>query len=146
MFLGHNELVDVLLSLHLLIFERLHDLFGNARAPRVELVDRNAENWLSAQIMWTDRRFIEKLIANQRRVVRVALLGTRKKNSFKINFTSEKLCESKMFAIGSKTKVKCTWSEKLMLSKTRYSLGMVGMRVSIVIISTFVMWIVAKYL
>lgn len=79
MFLGHNELVDVLLSLHLLIFERLHDLFGNARAPRVELVDRNAENWLSAQIMWTDRRFIEKLIANQRRVVRVALLGTRKK-------------------------------------------------------------------
>lgn len=72
MFLGHNELVDVLLPLHLLILERLHDLFGNARAPRVELVDRNAENWLSAQIMWTDRRFIEKLVANQRRVVRVA--------------------------------------------------------------------------
>lgn len=52
-----------------------------------------------------------------------------------------------MFAAKQKW-MQMIWNEKHMMkniSNFRYSLGVIVVRVSIVIISTFVMWIVAKY-
>jgi hypothetical protein len=72
MFFRHDELVDVFLPLDLLVLQRLDDLLWHARTPRVVLVDGDSEDRFRTQVVRSDWSLVQELVANQRRVVRVA--------------------------------------------------------------------------
>lgn len=70
--------------------------------------------------------------------------GSEKKKFFNLN-SSKSQSMHKNSSNASKIICECKWFSCILRTKIRYSLGMIVVRVSIVIISTFVMCIVAKF-